>query len=263
MMPRAIVLVLLWLLAPAVEAACPRIVSQSPYITHTLDWLGLKNCIVGVSRYDTLERPRTGGILDPDKDAIAVLKPDLMLTANWVGEEVWQAAAPKGAKAVRLDGFRSMRQVEDNLSTIARASGRPEAEARARMFPTTWREKAKAVHGNGRRVLLLSACSGAPYTFGPDTWLYDLFTEAGFTVVETHPRLRHLRVENPVAALDDLIGTLKPELVFVFERKYSDQCATILPRTGVRIVALDGEQFLHPAPVLLKGLDTLVARFGR
>lgn len=263
MMHRALVLVLLWLLAPAVEAACPRIVSQSPYITHTLDWLGLKDCIVGVSRYDKLDLPRTGGILDPDKEALAVLKPDLMLTSSWIGEEAWQAAAPAGTKAVRLDGFRSMRQVEDNLRTIADAVDQPMARARARTFASAWREKAKAVHGNGRRVLLLSACSGAPYTFGPDTWLYDLFTEAGFTVVETHPRLRHLRVENPVAALDDLIGTLKPELVFVFERKHSDQCAAILPRTGVRIVALDGEQFLHPAPVLLEGLDTLSTRFGR
>ena len=263
MLPRALALIMLWLMTPAIEAACPRIISQSPYITHTLDWLGLKDCIVGVSRYDTLDRPRTGGILDPDKDAIAVLKPDLMITTNWIGEEAWQAAAPAGAKPLRLDGFRGMRQVEDNLRTIAEAAGQPKAETRARTFATTWREKAKAVHGNGRRVLLLSACSGAPYTFGPDTWLYDLFTEAGFMVVETHPRLRHLRVENPVAALDDLIGTLKPEIVFVFERARSDQCAAILPRTGVRIVALDGEQFLHPAPVLLQGLDALIARFGR
>lgn len=260
---RALVLVLLWSMAPAVEAACPRIVSQSPYITYTLDWLGLKDCIVGVSRYDTLDRPRTGGILDPDKDAIAVLKPDLMFTANWIDADAWQAAAPTGAKAVRLDGFRSMRQVEENLNTIAKASGQPKAKARAVVFPKAWREKAKAVHGNGRRVLLLSACSGAPYTFGPDTWLHDLFSEAGFTNVETHPRLRHLRVENPVAALDDLIGKLRPAFVIVFERKYSDQCAAILPRTGVRIIALDGEQFLHPAPVLLDGLDTLAARFGR
>ncbi len=262
-MRRALALVLLWSLLPAAEAACPRIVSQSPYITYTLDWLGLKDCIVGVSRYDTLDRPRTGGILDPDKEAIAILKPDLMLTANWVDEETWRATAPTGAKAMRLDGFRSMRQVENNLRTIADATGQPQAKTRARTFAAAWREKAKTVHGNSRRVLLLSACSGAPYTFGPDTWLYDLFTEAGFTVVETHPRLRHLRVENPVAALDDLIGSLKPEIVFVFERAHTDQCAAILPRTGVRIVALDGEQFLHPAPVLLQGLDVLAARFGR
>ncbi len=263
MLRRALALILLWLLASAAEAACPRIVSQSPYITHTLDWLGLKSCIVGVGRYDTLDRPRTGGILDPDKDSIALLKPDLMLTANWIDENTWQDTAPAGAKALRLDGFRSMRQVEENLRTIADAADQPEAKARARAFPKAWREKAKAVHGNGRRALLLSACSGAPYTFGPDTWLHDLFTEAGFMNVETHPRLRHLRVENPVAALDDLIGKLRPEYVFVFERKYSDQCAAILPRTGVRIVALDGEQFLHPAPVLLKGLDALATRFGR
>lgn len=263
MLRRIFALVLLWSLAPAAYAACPRIVSQSPYITHSLEWLGLKECIVGVGRYDKLERPRTGGILDPDKAALAALKPDLMLTSNWVSEDVWRAAAPTGARAVRLDGFRGMRQVEDNLRTIAEATGQPAAVTRARSFATTWREKAKAVHGNSRRVLLLSACRGSPYTFGPDTWLHDLFTETGFVNVETHPRLRHLRVENPIAALDELIGTLRPELVFVFERNEADQCAAILPRAGVKIVALDGDQFLHPAPVLLDGLDSLAARFGR
>ncbi len=265
-MYRLSIIVLVWLLSavtPAVAEDCPRIISQSPYITHTLAWLGLKDCIVGVSRYDTFDRPRTGGVTDPDKEAIAVLKPDLMLTSDWTSEKTWTDAAPPGARAIRLHGFRSMREVEDNLRTIAGAVGRPDVEARAKAFATRWREMAKTVKGNGRRILLLSACRGSPYTFGTDTWLHDLFTEAGFTDVETHSRLRHLKAENPVAAIDDLVGKLKPDIVFVFERTQTDQCAAILPRAGVRIIALDGEKFLHPAPVLLDGLDTLIAHRGQ
>ncbi|MBI3574213.1 MAG: ABC transporter substrate-binding protein [Gammaproteobacteria bacterium] len=252
----------MWLLssvAPAAAEDCPRIISQSPYITHSLEWLGLKDCIVGVSRYDTLDRPRTGGVLDPDKTAIAALKPDLMLNSDWITEEAWQAASPADTRAIRLHGFRSMREVEDNLRTIAETVDQPAAKARAGAFVAQWREMARAVKGNNRRILLLSACRGSPYTFGTDTWLHDLFTEAGFIDVETHSRLRHLKAENPVAALDDLVGKLKPDVVFVFERAHADQCAAILPRAGVRIVALDGEKFLHPAPVLLQGLDTLIA----
>jgi len=40
--------------------------------------------------------------------------------------------------------------------------------------------------------LLLSSCGGKPYSFGRETWLYALFTAAGFEVVETHRRIRHL-----------------------------------------------------------------------
>lgn len=262
-MRRLSIITLAWLLSsvtPSVADDCPRIISQSPYITHSLEWLGLKDCIVGVGRYDTLDRPRTGGVTDPDKAAIASLKPDLMFTSDWTSEKVWTESAPPGARAIRLHGFRSMREVEDNLRTIADAANRPDAAARAKAFAGQWRKTAKAVNGNNRRVLLLSACRGSPYTFGTDTWLHDLFTEAGFVDVETHSRLRHLKVDNPVAAVDDLVGKLKPEIVFVFERTNADQCAAILPRAGVKIVALDGEKFLHPAPTLLDGLDEIIAR---
>ena len=50
----------------AQEKECPRIISQSPYISEMLDYLGMGHCIVGVSRYSKRDLPRTGGILDPD-----------------------------------------------------------------------------------------------------------------------------------------------------------------------------------------------------
>lgn len=102
---------------------CPRIVSQSPYITRALAWLGLERCIVGVSRYDVIDLPRTGGVIDPDVDAIALLEPQLMITSNWTKEEAWKKTAPPGATALRVDGFRGMAGVERMLRDIGRTAG--------------------------------------------------------------------------------------------------------------------------------------------
>lgn len=260
-MKRVFALLFLLLLAAAnAQADCPRIVSQSPYLTQSLQWLGLESCIVGVSRYDTLERPRTGGVLDPDGEAIGLLEPALIFTSNWTTPEVLAQATPPGARAFRLDGFASMAQVEENLRTMGAAAGIADIEQRVADFHRQWRAAAHALQGDGRRVLLLSSCSGTPYSFGRERWLADLFTEAGFVVVETEPKIRHLRPGAAVATLNALINQLQPELLFIFERTLHPQCAFIKPQTPLRIITLDGEKFLHPAPVVLEGLAELSAK---
>lgn len=241
----------------ATAADCPRIVSQSPYITRTLQWLGLEDCIVGVSRYDSLDRPHTGGVLDPDADAIATLAPDLLFTSEWTTAERLAAATPPGTRSFRLDGFQSMAQIEDNLRLIGQAAGIGDIEPRVREFHQQWQSRAGAIDGGGRKVLLLSACSGTPYSFGRQRWLSDLFRHAGFVNVETAATIRHLKSGEEIATLNELINTLQPELLFVFERTQSKQCALIMPQTPLQIVHLDGEKFLHPAPVLLEGLAEL------
>ncbi len=241
----------------ATAADCPRIVSQSPYITRTLQWLGLEDCIVGVSRYDSLDRPHTGGVLDPDADAIATLAPDLLFTSEWTTAERLTAATPPGTRGFRLDGFQSMTQIEDNLRLIGHATGINDIEPRVSAFHRTWQEQAAAINGHGKKVLLLSACSGTPYSFGRKRWLSELFRHAGFVNVETAATIRHLKSGEEIATLNELINTLQPELLFVFERTQSKQCALIMPQTPLQIVHLDGEKFLHPAPVLLEGLAEL------
>jgi len=248
---------LLFSTALAAEPACPRIVSQSPYITRTLQWLGLEDCIIGVSLYDSLDRPHTGGVLDPDADAIHTLAPDLLFTSDWTTAEKLAAATPPGARSFRLDGFESMAQIEDNLRTIGQAAGIGDIEQRVSAFHRHWQEQVAVLHGNGKKVLLLSACSGVPYSFGQKRWLSDLFSRAGFVNVETTATIRHIKPSEEVTTLNELINTLQPELLFVFEHTQSKQCALIMPKTPLQIIHLDGEKFLHPAPVLLEGLAEL------
>ena len=243
--------------AVAAEPACPRIVSQSPYITKSLQWLGLESCIVGVSRYDELDRAHTGGVLDPDSDLIAALQPELLFTSDWTPVEKLAAITPQGTRSFRLRGFASMAEIEENLRLIGREAGIPDINARVTDFHRQWTNLAAKINGNGKKVLLLSACSGMPYSFGQQRWLSDLFNHAGFANVETAEKLRHIKPGEEVTTLNALINELEPDLLFVFERKESQQCAFIKPKTPLTIINLDGEKFLHPAPIVLEGLAEL------
>lgn len=244
-------------------AECPRIISQSPYITYSLQWLGLEKCIVGVSRYDRLDLPRTGGISDPDKEAIDDLMPDIIFTSDRTKVETLQQITPAGAKAFRLHSFKTMQQIEDNLRTLGKATGIADIESRVSHFHHDWLVAIQRLDAKGKKVLLISSCSGTPYSFGKQTWLYDLFSQAGFKPVETHEKIRHLKKGNEFEEITTLLNRLEPEVMFVFERKLNAQCNLLLPKTPVRIVALDGNLFLHPAPILLQGLNDLYQKKPR
>lgn len=238
-------------------AACPRIVSQSPYISRSLDWLGLGTCLVGVSRYDERELPRTGGVIDPDADTIALLEPQLMIAPDWTDAATWQAAAPAGARALRVDGFRGMAGVEAMLRDIGRAAGIADIDRRVDRFAADWRAAAQRVGGRGRRVLLLSACGEAPYSFGRGTTLHELFSAAGFQVVADHDSIRNFLPATPDGDVATWITRLGPDLIFAFRNRRDEACNASLAKPGRPIVPLDGELFTHPGPVLLDGLEQL------
>jgi iron complex transport system substrate-binding protein len=248
---------LLALAGPAIAADCPRIVSQSPYITRALDWLGLSPCIVGVSRYDERDLPRTGGVMDPDVDTIALLEPQLMITSDWTKPEVWQAAAAPGARALRVGGFRSMADVEAMLRDIGHAANVADVDARVDRFAADWRAAAKRVDGHGRRVLIIAACSAVPYSYGRRTTPYDLLSHAGFTVVETHDTLRHMRPGEPYETIAQLVAATRPEAIVAFINHRSEGCNAQLAEAGVPIIAVDDDHFVHPGPGLIEALNQL------
>ncbi len=239
------------------QPPCPHIVSQAPYLTRSLQWLGLEKCIIGVSRYDTLDLPHTGGLLDPDTDTIALLQPDLVITSTWTSPDNAARIASKETRVLRLDGFGSMAEVEDNLRKIGKAVSMSDIDVRVAQFHQEWQAAAHQIHGNGKHVLLLSSCGGSGYSFGKERWLSELFTEAGFINVETVPKIRPITPGAEIPTLNALIDQLHPDLLFIFERDRAPQCALIKPKQPIRIITLDGENFLHPAPVVLDGLKEL------
>ena len=247
-----------WLLAMASvqSAECSSIVSQSPYLTLAIEWLGQGECIVGVSRYDTFKPalPRTGGVMDPDAKAIAALKPALVIGSDMTDEAVFAAAVPKGAKAVRMGGFNSMFEVESMLEDLSLLIQSPEG-GKVSSFRRGWFTRAKNTGARGERVLLLTACSGTPYSYGRKHVLGDLFYAAGFNVVEEDVRVRAVRAGEAVPDLAALIAKTQPDIVFTFNRAADTECQVVLEAKGFKLIALDGDKFLNPGHRMIDGLD--------
>ena len=260
-MKKIIMTLLLLLFAGAAARAEGRIVSQSPYITETLRYLGLENRIAGVSRYDDIDLPKTGGVIDPDAAAIAALHPDYLFLSDWGGPEVCKRVTPAGAKCVALHGFKSMAEIGGNIRAICDLLGIEGGERKAEAFDRQWREAASQVNGGGRRVLILSSCEGNPFSFGPNTYLHDLFTAAGFTVVEDYSGIRHVAPTELIGSVWELVEEKKPEIVFVLQ-KDGYECPVRIPEGNYRIVRLNGPHFVSPSPKILDGLADLQWQFG-
>jgi len=258
---KQLILTMLLLLVAGAAGAGERIVSQSPYITNTLMYLGLGDRIVGVSRYDDLDRPKTGGVMDPDKKAIAALHPDYLFFSDWTSKEVQQQVTPEGAESVVLHGFQNMNEVTENIRTICKTLGVEDGEAKAAAFDRRWREAAAQVDGLGRRVLILSSCKGTPFSFGVKTYLHDLFATAGFNVVDDYPTIRHLRPGAPVATVADLVRRTKPEIIFVLKDD-AHSCPVVIGTGNYQVVQLNGANFTSASPRLLSGIEELQRQFG-
>ncbi|QID16675.1 ABC transporter substrate-binding protein [Nitrogeniibacter mangrovi] len=244
--------------AQARAGECPRIVSQSPYLTMALQWLDRGACIVGVSRYDTFrpELPRTGGVLDPDAEVMTLLEPDLVVTSTWVDADVMALSVPRGTRVRRLGGFESMAQAERMLTDLARITGSPRAD-RAAGFHRAWRTRAAASGAHGERVLLLTACTGTPYSYGRRHMLGDLFQTAGFDVVDADTRVRAVRPGEAFPTLEALLAHFRPDIVFTFDRAAAERCRVVVTQANQRIVHLSGDDFLNPGPRQLDGLEAL------
>jgi len=253
----ALALLLATLAAPAAEA--PRIVSQSPYLTQSLQWLGLDPYIVGVSRYDELDRPRTGGVLDPDAAAIEALQPSLLFASDWTPRKALPAAAA-GVHIFRLGGFEHMSQIEENLRIMGQAAGVKETPRRVEDFHHQWREKAAALRGNKKTFLMLYACSATPYTVGRGEWLSELLEYAGFSNAETSDKARVIGQQDDYPTIDALIAALRPDVLFALTSSKSRSCPLAAMQAAQPVVFLDAALFLFPSPVILQGLDALAAQ---
>ncbi len=119
------------LAAAGVVAAPQRIVSTAPSITEMLYALGLGDRVVGVTVYchyppEAAEKPKIGTYIDPNLEAIAALKPDLVIIqTNPVQLQAKLERLGLRVLEVRHD---NVAEVFDSIAAIAKAAG---VEARA------------------------------------------------------------------------------------------------------------------------------------
>jgi len=240
------------------------IISQSPYITHAIDFFGMKDCIVGASVYDKQvadNLPRTGKVFVPDKDAIKRLNPDFIFTSEWTKKSVMADITPLKTKSFMLHGFQSMQQVENNLYTIGNVLKIPDFQAKVQNFSKEYTELSKSINAKNRKVLLMSACSKDPYSYGIKTYLGDLFSEIGFDIVDKSKQVKVFKIDKNKNELDEFIKEFKPDFIFGFvSYTKASSCSVLEMDKKLPIIYLNGDLFLHPAPIIAEGLKELKSK---
>jgi len=131
----AALLALLIVGIPPRASCADRIVSLVPSVTETLFALGVGDRVVGVSSYDdyppaVLKLPKVGSFLTPNLEAIAALRPTLV-----IGRDI--SSNQRELRAMRALGYEvvtveddSLAQIEQSIRTIgARVGKSHEAEA--------------------------------------------------------------------------------------------------------------------------------------
>lgn len=164
------------------DAPPARLVSLLPSLTELVWALGGADRLVGVDRHSNwppalAALPRLGDLEDAQLDALARLKPDLILAST----------AARSLERLEALGFRVLRlraeshaDLRRSLDTLARLLGRPEAgaqawagieaqlEAAAARVPPAWR---------GRRVY--AEIGGGPYAAGPASFIGETLARLG------------------------------------------------------------------------------------
>jgi iron complex transport system substrate-binding protein len=110
-----------------------RIISMAPSVTEVLFALGLGDRVVAVTRYcmyppEVRQKPRIGGYMDPNFEAMVALRPDLVITLEGVDQQD-QAFAKLGLPLVVVC-HKSVDGILQSIETIGRAGGVPDRAAR-------------------------------------------------------------------------------------------------------------------------------------
>ncbi|MCE5250075.1 helical backbone metal receptor [bacterium] len=106
--------------------SCSRIISLSPGITETLFALGLGDKVVGVTRFcnyppEARKKPRIGGYIDPNYEAIAALRPDIVFLLT-VHEEAVNYLRDMGIHYVTVRNEKTA-DILDAIMTIGKTCG--------------------------------------------------------------------------------------------------------------------------------------------
>ena len=178
-----------------------RIVSLLPSLTETVCALGQCQRLVGVDRYSNYpdfvrNLPQVGGGLDPNIEAIAALKPDLVLMAT--STPVADRLQSLGIKVLALEP-KSHADVQRALQIVGRVLEVRDAERVWREIDTAVLATAQAVPLKARALRIYFEVNSAPYAAG----------EASF-IGET---LKRLGVRNMVPASLGVFPKLNPEYV--------------------------------------------------
>jgi len=256
-----------------IGAAPRRIAIAAPSVCEIVFHLGCGEHVVGVSDFCTyppeaLTKEKIGGWLDPNRERIIALRPDLMMTQG-KHESVATLCAERGIEffTLEIDSLADIRAAM--LAAGERLGAHKRADEAVRAWDATLEEIREREAGRPRPVVFLTF-SRPPgkltglMTPGPGTFLADLIEVAGGENVFDDARTKWPTIskETLVVRKPDVILELFPEGLDDGKRKKLRADWQSLPNLPAakngRIHYLTGSHLLLPGPRALKTAEAMV-----
>jgi iron complex transport system substrate-binding protein len=233
-----------------------RIVSLVPSVTETLFAVGVGDQVVGVSSYDdyppeVTKLPKVGSFLTPNLEAIAALRPTLV-----IGRGI--SSNQREIHALRALGYEilmveddSLPQIEQSIRLIGNRVGKlPQANAIIASIEANVNDVRTRVHPFPERRALMLVGHQPIVAVGRGTFLDDLFKIAGAENIadasaQQWPQLsmEFIVAMRPEVIIDGQMGS-DPESPTHFWQAYP----TIPAVRNHRVVGYPEDPTLHPGP---------------
>ncbi len=196
------------------KAAYPaRIISMAPSITETVFALGLGDRVVGVSDFcdyppEALDRPKIGGVVNPNMEAIVALNPDLVLALpNTTHESLFRSLRSFGINVITLRNDR----LQDLFTTIERIGEETSTQSEAGEMSEALRAKFSEVSGKvadrPRRKVMFIVGVDPLFVAGRGTFIDELIEMAGGENIaaDSLSKYPRLGIEEVVSRAPDVI----------------------------------------------------------
>jgi iron complex transport system substrate-binding protein len=244
------------------DAPPQRIVTMLPSLTETAWVLGAGPRLVGVDRYSdwpaqVVALPHLGGMEDAHIEAIAALRPDVVLAST--SSRAMERLQALGLRVVRLKS-ESHADAQRSLQLVARLLGTPEAAARA------WADIQREIDAaaarvppaqRGRRVYF--EIGGGPYAAGTSSFIGETLARLGMgnIVPAALGPFPKLNPEFVVRARPDIVMGLQAEQAALLRRPGWDGLAAVRERQLCGFDAAQYDILVRPGPRMGAGAALL------
>jgi iron complex transport system substrate-binding protein len=250
-----------------IPQAPKRIVSLLPSLTETVCALGRCQDLVGVDRYSNYPEavrklPQLGGGLDPQIEAIFVLKPDLVLAASSspgterlaaLGLTVLQLEPKDQADAVRV------------IRTVAQALYVPDPETVIRQIEQEFAQAQALMPQGARGKKVYFEVGTGPYAAGAASFIGQTLSQLGLVNI-VGPELGPFPKINP-----ELVVRAQPDVVVVADSSFSalaqrpgwGMVRALQDRKVCTFSPADGDLLVRAGPRMGQGALLLARCFAR
>ncbi len=247
-----------------------RIITMAPSITEIVFGLGLGDRVVGVSDFsdytpEARKKPKIGGVVNPNMEAIVALNPDLVIALpNATHESLYRALRQVGIKVVTLPND-TLEDMFNTISTIGKETGTEKAadEMSARLR-AKFSEISERVGKFPRRKVMFIVGVDPLFVAGKGTFIDELITLAGGINIagDSVSKYPQLGIEEVVAREPEVIlytslnFELTPEQEAKAKKLWSAYPSIPAVRDG-RICGLVADDVTLPGPRLARGIEEM------